>query len=194
MAFFKKLKDRLFKSSSKIDEGLEAIVSDGGEAEADVLPVDEVMDAPAQAVEEMPEAVEPDPAEEARLREEREAAEQAARQAEEKRKADEQRRADEAKAAAKAVEDARVKADAAKQAQVAAEAAEEDERRKAAEAAQAAQAAYGLGLCEAALELTSVPVAVWMDGRATSLRSRQTELRDRYLRPAGALPRAYPAR
>ena len=30
MAFFKKLKDRLFKSSSKIDEGLEAIVEDGG--------------------------------------------------------------------------------------------------------------------------------------------------------------------
>jgi fused signal recognition particle receptor len=33
LAFFKKLKDRLFKSSSKIDEGLEAIVSDGGEEE-----------------------------------------------------------------------------------------------------------------------------------------------------------------
>ncbi len=49
MAFFKKLKDRLFKSSSKIDEGLEAIVSDGGEAEARV---DDVMhDAPAAAVE-----------------------------------------------------------------------------------------------------------------------------------------------
>ncbi|WP_223425247.1 signal recognition particle-docking protein FtsY [Tateyamaria pelophila] len=36
MAFFKKLKDRLFKSSSRIDEGLEAIVEDGGiEAAAD---------------------------------------------------------------------------------------------------------------------------------------------------------------
>lgn len=34
MAFFKKLKDRMFKSASKIDEGLEAIVSDGGEADA----------------------------------------------------------------------------------------------------------------------------------------------------------------
>ncbi|MGB3247114.1 MAG: signal recognition particle-docking protein FtsY, partial [Sulfitobacter sp.] len=33
MAFFKKLKERLFKSSSRIDEGLEAIVSDGGEEE-----------------------------------------------------------------------------------------------------------------------------------------------------------------
>lgn len=30
MAFFKKLKDRLFKSSSKIEDGLDAIVSDGG--------------------------------------------------------------------------------------------------------------------------------------------------------------------
>ena len=30
MAFFKKLKDRLFKSSSKLDAGLEAIVEDGG--------------------------------------------------------------------------------------------------------------------------------------------------------------------
>ncbi len=34
MAFFKKLKERMFKSSSKIDEGLEAIVTDGGEEEA----------------------------------------------------------------------------------------------------------------------------------------------------------------
>ncbi|MBY6046631.1 signal recognition particle-docking protein FtsY [Vannielia litorea] len=34
MAFFKKLKDKLFKSSSKLDEGLEAIVADGGEEEA----------------------------------------------------------------------------------------------------------------------------------------------------------------
>ena len=33
MAFFKKLKERMFKSASKIDEGLDAIVQDGGEAE-----------------------------------------------------------------------------------------------------------------------------------------------------------------
>lgn len=33
MSFFKKLKDKLFKSSSKIDEGLDAIVNDGGEEE-----------------------------------------------------------------------------------------------------------------------------------------------------------------
>ncbi|MBO9398305.1 signal recognition particle-docking protein FtsY [Shimia sp. R9_2] len=35
MAFFSKLKDRLFKSSSKLEEGLEAIVEDGGELEAE---------------------------------------------------------------------------------------------------------------------------------------------------------------
>ncbi|MEH6645020.1 signal recognition particle-docking protein FtsY [Sulfitobacter sp.] len=133
MAFFKKLKDRLFKSSSKIDEGLEAIVSDGGEAEA--AAVDEVMDAPALALQEIPEAVEPDPAEEARLRAEHDAAEQAARQAQEAR------RAHEAEAAAQAVADARAKAEAARQAEVAAAAAEEDEKREAAQAAQKAQAA-----------------------------------------------------
>ncbi|MEL7152802.1 MAG: signal recognition particle-docking protein FtsY, partial [Pseudomonadota bacterium] len=41
MAFFKKLKDRLFKSASKIDEGLEAIVEEGGE-ESLRDPVEEV--------------------------------------------------------------------------------------------------------------------------------------------------------
>ena len=41
MAFFKKLKDKLFKSSSRLEEGLEAIVEDGGEegaAEAGMPP------------------------------------------------------------------------------------------------------------------------------------------------------------
>ncbi|WP_425043551.1 signal recognition particle-docking protein FtsY [Primorskyibacter sp. S87] len=33
MAFFSKLKDRLFKSSSRLEQGLEAIVEDGGEKE-----------------------------------------------------------------------------------------------------------------------------------------------------------------
>lgn len=47
------------------------------------------------------------------------------------------------------------------------------------------------------LEVSSVAAQVWLDGRAISMRSRQTELRDRYLRaltPAeqGGLPRAYP--
>ncbi|MFV0332859.1 MAG: signal recognition particle receptor subunit alpha, partial [Tropicimonas sp.] len=40
MAFFSKLKDRLFKSSSKLEEGLDAIVHDGGEEEAVVAPPD----------------------------------------------------------------------------------------------------------------------------------------------------------
>lgn len=46
------------------------------------------------------------------------------------------------------------------------------------------------------LEVSSVALQVWMDGRAIPMRSRQTELRDRYLPPAapvegGGLPRAY---
>ncbi|KAB7616371.1 signal recognition particle-docking protein FtsY, partial [Amylibacter sp. SFDW26] len=36
MSFFKKLKDRLFKSSSKIEEGLDAIVEDGGVEEEEI--------------------------------------------------------------------------------------------------------------------------------------------------------------
>ena len=43
------------------------------------------------------------------------------------------------------------------------------------------------------LEVSTVARQVWFDGKAISMRSRQTELRDRYLRPAGLLPRAYPA-
>ena len=47
------------------------------------------------------------------------------------------------------------------------------------------------------LEVNSVAVQVWMDGKAIPMRSRQTELRDRYLRGVpsaeqGGLPRAYP--
>lgn len=65
MAFFKKLKDKLFKSSSKIDEGLEAIVEDGGveaAAEPDLVQAAE----PAAAPEPVPTpeptpAPEPDP-------------------------------------------------------------------------------------------------------------------------------------
>tara|TARA_R110002049_G_scaffold23781_7_gene84858 strand:+ start:73349 stop:74752 length:1404 start_codon:yes stop_codon:yes gene_type:complete len=52
LAFFSKLKERLFKSSSKIDEGLEAIVSDGG--------AEDIEGAPVAAPEPMPEHV-PDP-------------------------------------------------------------------------------------------------------------------------------------
>ena len=42
------------------------------------------------------------------------------------------------------------------------------------------------------LELASAPVAVFIEGRPQSLRTRQTLLRDRYATPAaGALPKAY---
>ena len=43
MAFFKKLKERLFKSSSKIDEGIEAIIEDGGEPEEVELKQDQTL-------------------------------------------------------------------------------------------------------------------------------------------------------
>lgn len=43
------------------------------------------------------------------------------------------------------------------------------------------------------LDVSSTARQVWFDGRAIPMRSRQTELRDRYLRAAGPLPRAYPA-
>ena len=45
MAFFKKLKDKLFKSSSKIEEGLDALVQDGG--------VEEVVEPQAQELADM---------------------------------------------------------------------------------------------------------------------------------------------
>ncbi len=41
------------------------------------------------------------------------------------------------------------------------------------------------------LEVTSVAQQVWFGGRAASMQSRQTQLRDRYLAPQGTLPRAY---
>lgn len=42
------------------------------------------------------------------------------------------------------------------------------------------------------LELTSSAEHVWMAGKPMPMRSRQSELRDRYLREDGVLPRAYP--
>lgn len=41
------------------------------------------------------------------------------------------------------------------------------------------------------LEVSTLAESVWMHGRAMPMRSRQTELRDRYLQSPGALPRAY---
>ncbi|MBK0399071.1 signal recognition particle-docking protein FtsY [Limibaculum sp. M0105] len=48
MSFFKKMKERLFKSSSKLDEGLEALVEEGGTAEPEA-PAAPQPPAPARA-------------------------------------------------------------------------------------------------------------------------------------------------
>ncbi len=67
MSFFGKLKERLFKSSSKIEEGLDAIVADGGEEEAVAAQGDPVEPAPEapeppETPQEEPPAPEPAPA------------------------------------------------------------------------------------------------------------------------------------
>ncbi|MEM6358101.1 MAG: signal recognition particle-docking protein FtsY [Pseudomonadota bacterium] len=49
MAFFKKLKDRLFKSSAKLDQGLEDLVSEGAEADAPSAPEPAPQPAPEPA-------------------------------------------------------------------------------------------------------------------------------------------------
>ena len=41
------------------------------------------------------------------------------------------------------------------------------------------------------LDVANVAQQVWLDGRPITMRSRQTDLRDRYLAPKGPLPRAY---
>ncbi len=135
MAFFKKLKDKLFKSSSKIDEGLEAIVSDGGQAEDALLeaPVapqvdEEALRREAEAAAEVAEAA---AREEQRIAEEARAIEEA--------RAQEQARVEaEAAAAARAASDAREKAVAARAAEAEAQA---DQQRQAEQAAQEAEAA-----------------------------------------------------
>jgi imidazolonepropionase-like amidohydrolase len=43
------------------------------------------------------------------------------------------------------------------------------------------------------LDVANVARQVWLDGRAIPMRSRQTELRDRYLHPDTGLPRTYPS-
>ncbi|WP_281967212.1 signal recognition particle-docking protein FtsY [Roseovarius nanhaiticus] len=66
MAFFKKLKDKLFNSSSKLDEGLDAIVTDGAEVDtpppADAPPRPAPVATPAPRPEEIPPPVSETPA------------------------------------------------------------------------------------------------------------------------------------
>ncbi|NNE81596.1 MAG: signal recognition particle-docking protein FtsY [Silicimonas sp.] len=62
MAFFSKLKERLFKSSSKIDEGLEAIVEDGGLVETEAeTPVNDSHDGGQSHTQPSAPAPEPEP-------------------------------------------------------------------------------------------------------------------------------------
>ena len=135
MAFFKKLKERLFKSSSKIDEGLEAIVSEGGEEE--VSAVDEVMEeTPAAAVETLDRASDDEVRAETerREREAAEAAERAAREAAEREVAEAAAR----EAAERAAEEERAAREAAER-EAREQAAAEAARQKEAEAARAAE-------------------------------------------------------
>ena len=64
MSFFKKLKDRMFRSSDKIGAGLEALVADGGEGPRDPMPEmpQEVPDLPEHELPDpdLPEIPEPD--------------------------------------------------------------------------------------------------------------------------------------
>ncbi|MEL6767677.1 MAG: signal recognition particle-docking protein FtsY [Pseudomonadota bacterium] len=63
MAFFKKLKERLFKSSAKLDEGLEELVSEGAEQAPAEEPPAHPEPAPPSALETAPEPTPvPDPA------------------------------------------------------------------------------------------------------------------------------------
>jgi len=147
LAFFKKLKERLFKSSSKIDEGLEAIVSDGGAEETLDRAEQEALEAQTRAAEERA-AKE---AEAARLAEE-----QAARAAEAERAEQEAREAAERAEAARAAQDAaeadeRAAAEQAAATQAAADrrAAEEEAERVEAERAQAERAAQERAEAEA---------------------------------------------
>ncbi|KIC42352.1 cell division protein FtsY [Ruegeria sp. ANG-R] len=59
MAFFSKLKDKLFKSSSRLEEGLDAIVEDGGE---ETPTPDPVIPEPEPEPQPVPEIPEPTPA------------------------------------------------------------------------------------------------------------------------------------
>jgi fused signal recognition particle receptor len=138
MSFFKKLKDKLFRSSSKIEEGLDAIVEDGGEIE-EVAPealIEGPTEADVEAERAAAEAAAAQEAEAERLRVEAEAkAAEDARLAAEAAAAEQARVEAEAQAAAEA-------AAAAEQARVEAEAkAAEEDRLRAEEAARLAQEA-----------------------------------------------------
>lgn len=148
MAFFKKLKDRLFKSSSRIDEGLEAIVDDGG-VEEQVEP--SAVDHDAERI-----------AEEARQAE-------AARAAEEVRQADAARAAEEVRLAG----DARRAEEASRaEARAAAEAAEEEQKARAAAGAQRAASLAAAARLASEGEAAAARAAAEEQARAAEERAR----------------------
>ncbi|WP_439141398.1 signal recognition particle-docking protein FtsY [Pseudooctadecabacter sp.] len=110
MAFFKKLKDRLFKSSSKIEEGLDAIVEDGG-VEEDAAQEDA---AQAEAERAETERLEAERAEAVRLEAERRAAEEAEAAAQAAAKAEADRAAQAAAEAEAALAEEKLAADLAR--------------------------------------------------------------------------------
>ena len=61
MAFFKKLKDRLFNSSSKLEKGLDAIVDDGGEVDEKTPVIEGAQDTVVAAIPEVIPEPEPEP-------------------------------------------------------------------------------------------------------------------------------------
>ncbi|MDA9207598.1 signal recognition particle-docking protein FtsY [Octadecabacter sp.] len=161
MAFFKKLKDRLFKSSSKIEDGLDAIVEDGGteedvvvqdadggdaavsaEAEAAELAAQEEAEAAARVAEaQEAERRAKDAAEDARLKEEAEAARKAEAAAQALRMKEEAERAEAARIEAEhEAQELAAAAEANAQARAAAEAAQKAADEAAEQAARAEEA------------------------------------------------------
>ncbi len=169
MAFFKKLKERLFKSSSKIDEGLEAIVSDGGEEETLETAALAAEETEARAAEVAREASEE--AERVKAAEEAEAAAAQTVAEEEARAA--QERADAARAAQEAAEAA--ERAAAQEAAAQAEAADAAAAQEAADAARAAQEAEARAAEEAAAKEAAERAAQEAAARAAQEAARLVE-------------------
>lgn len=140
MAFFKKLKDRLFKSSAKIEDGLDAIVEDGGVEEdvvdEDVGRGDAATIVEAEAAQQATEAAAKLEAE--RLEAEQKAAEEAAKAAQAAVEAEAARKAEEARLEAQAQVKIAEQAEATRQAEAEAQAVRMKEESERAEAARIA--------------------------------------------------------
>lgn len=158
VAFFKKLKDRMFKSSSKIDEGLEAIISDGGQSDGQASE-DARLEAEAQA--KIDAAAQAKSAAQAEATARAEAAEQARLAQEAEAQAARERAQAEAQAQAAAAAQAEAEAarhhDEAEAARLEAEIEAERAEQGAKEAADAARAAQE-SAAEAGVETPSVPL------------------------------------